>query len=41
VFTIAIWGKGDDNSDEIWMTEPLLVNDRSRAISSNSVAVVN
>jgi hypothetical protein len=40
VVTVAVWGNGDDNADEIWVTEPKLVRDAATAPSVRTVAVV-
>ena len=40
VVTVAVWGKGDTNADEIWMTEPRLVRDSGQSTSTSVVAVV-
>jgi hypothetical protein len=40
VFSVGIWGNGDDNADEVWMSEPRLVRDAARTASVRTVAVV-
>jgi Domain of unknown function (DUF6259) len=40
VVTIAIWGKGDMNADEIWMTEPRIIRDGGQTTTTSIVAVV-
>jgi len=40
VVTVSVWGKGDMNADEIWMTEPRLIRDSGQATSTSVVAVV-
>ena len=40
VVTVSVWGKGDMNADEIWMTEPRLVRDSGQATTTSVVAVV-
>jgi hypothetical protein len=40
VFSVGIWGNGDDNADEVWMSEPRLVRDAAKTASVRTVAVV-
>ena len=40
VITIAVWGKGDANSDEIWMSDPRFINDTTQSSSTAVVSVV-
>jgi hypothetical protein len=37
---VSVWGKGDDNADEIWITEPILVNDTTQQVAQTSTAVL-
>lgn len=40
VIAVSVWGKGDDNADETWITEPVLVNDPAQQVVSTSTAVL-
>jgi Domain of unknown function (DUF6259) len=40
VLTVAIWGKGNENADEIWLGEPRLVDDSGQTSQATTVAVV-
>jgi hypothetical protein len=40
VVGVSVWGKGDDNADEIWITEPILVNDTTQQVAQTSTAVL-
>jgi len=40
VLTIAVWGKGDANADEIWMSDPRFINDSAQSTSTAVVTVV-
>jgi hypothetical protein len=40
VITLAIWGKGDANSDEVWVSEPKLINDSTQTTTTSVVTVV-
>jgi len=40
VFTIAIWGKGNANADEVWLSEPRLVNDTTQSAYTTVISAV-
>lgn len=40
VLTIAVWGKGDGNADEIWMSDPRFINDTAQSVSTAVVSVI-
>ena len=40
VVTIAIWGKGNENSDEVWMSEARLVSDAAQTSQATTIAIV-
>lgn len=40
VFTIAIWGKGNSNADEIWLSEARLVNDTAQSAYATVISAV-
>ena len=40
VLTIAIWGKGDENSDEVWLSEAKLIGDAAQSSQSTTIAIV-
>jgi hypothetical protein len=40
VVGVSIWGKGDDNADETWITEPILVSDPSQQLTVSSTSVL-
>jgi hypothetical protein len=40
VVGVSVWGKGDDNADEIWLAEPMLVNDTAQQVAAVSAAVL-
>lgn len=40
VVSVSVWGKGDDNADEIWLAEPTLINDPTQQLATSSVAIV-
>jgi hypothetical protein len=40
VVTVSVWGKADDNSDEIWVAEPVLMNDPTQQLATASAAIV-
>ena len=40
VIGVSVWGKGDDNADEIWLSEPILVNDTAQQVTQVSTAVL-
>lgn len=40
VLTVAIWGKGDENSDEVWMSEAKLIGDAGQTSQSTTIAIV-
>ena len=40
VITLALWGKGNANCDEVWISEPKLVNDSTQTSTTSVVTVV-
>lgn len=40
VVSVSVWGKGDDNCDEVWLAEPILINDPPQQIATVSAPIV-
>lgn len=40
VLTVSVWGKGDANADETWLSEARLVTDSAQSTGSTTIAIV-
>lgn len=40
VVSVSVWGKGSDNSDEIWVAEPILLSDPTQQVATVSTPIV-
>jgi hypothetical protein len=40
VVAVSVWGKSDNNADETWLTEPILVHDPAQQLVATSAAIL-